>query len=344
MGDRQAAYGCTVPSTPASVWSFSQTDADIGPNRRSGPSSRYKSLVEDDLYRDVNLAANNIYLRPPWSYPEHIGRLVDHMGRDRDSPGPSPVQVRQDVELQDLENEAGESEVAKYFLSTDIFPNPGSFHDLKRADKLPIARRLVPDVGSAIKVSIPVPDLLYGYNRKAFSDGQQTQLTSMGNEMVVNTGRLIYPFLAVEIKGDAGSMRVATNQCLGGSTLCVNTAEGLNRHLGLCKNGNIDSAAFSIAMNGTEARLFISWKHNELDHYTARLKSFALQEPEQYIEFRKYVRNIIDWGKGERLEGIRKSLDSLLEESQKRTWVAAKSRKPPSADCAGSSSKKRKTR
>ncbi len=79
-------------------------------------------------------------------------------------------------------------------------------------------------------------------------------------------------------------------------------------------------------MNGTEARLYVSWKHNELDYYMANVKSFLRQEPEHYIEFRKYVRNIIDWGKDKRLDNIRNSLDSLLEESRKRTSEVVESR------------------
>jgi hypothetical protein len=31
-----------------------------------------------------------------------------------------------------------------------------------------------------------------------------------------------------------------------------------------------NSAVFSIAMNGTEARLYISWKHDKLNFYTRR--------------------------------------------------------------------------
>ncbi|KAK5651110.1 hypothetical protein OQA88_13273 [Cercophora sp. LCS_1] len=34
-----------------------------------------------------------------------------------------------------------------------------------------------------------------------------------------------------------------------------------------------------------------------------------------YVEFRKYVRNMIDWGKDKRLSQIRDSLGSLLEEN-----------------------------
>lgn len=57
-------------------------------------------------------------------------------------------------------------------------------------------------------------------------------------------------------------------------------------------------------MSGTEARLYISWKHSDLDYCMKKVKSFLLQEPEHYLEFRKYVRNIMDWGKGRRLSRI----------------------------------------
>ncbi|KAF4632946.1 hypothetical protein G7Y89_g5178 [Cudoniella acicularis] len=106
----------------------------------------------------------------------------------------------------------------------------------------------------------------------------------------------------------------------------------------------IDSAAFSIAMSDTEARLYISWKHNELDYYMRKVKSFSLQEPEKYVEFRKHVPNIIDWGKDKRLNEIRDSLNSLLEESRQTASQLAKSRPPPSSDDpARSSSQKRKS-
>lgn len=44
---------------------------------------------------------------------------------------------------------------------------------------------------------------------------------------------------------------------------------------------------------------------------TVKVKSFLLQDPEQYLEFGNYARNIIAWGKNKRLEEIRDSLDSV---------------------------------
>jgi hypothetical protein len=48
-----------------------------------------------------------------------------------------------------------------------------------------------------------------------------------------------------------------------------------------------------------------------------QVECFALQWPEHYIEFRRYVRNIVDWGKSQHLKEIRGALDILLKESNK---------------------------
>ncbi len=279
----------------------------------------------------MNLAANNIYMRPLHEqFPKHITGVVDYTRRDRDSPSLSSDEVRQDAELNELWMGTGEPEVEDYFRSK-IFPKPGPSDSLKRNDRQPMAKHTVPSTGSKLKVSTPVPDMLYGYSRHGAFPQQQTQLISTGTEMVATNQvqSLIYPFFVIEFKGDGGRMWVATNQCLGGAATCVSIAERLNDQLKKCNNDEIqpiDNVAFSIAMNGSEARLYISWKHNEVDYYMANVKSFLLQDAKHYIEFRKFVRNIIDWRKDRRLNEIRASIDKLLEESTKRTSSAAKSR------------------
>ncbi|KAG9228674.1 hypothetical protein BJ875DRAFT_525856 [Amylocarpus encephaloides] len=238
----------------------------------SAGSSR-KSLVEDPLYRVANLAENNIYMRDFYEeFPEDIAGFVGHVGKDRDSPGLSSDQLKQNTRLYDLEMGTAEPAVENY-LKSNIFPDPGRSDSLKRIDKNPMAKQVVPNVGSKLKASTPVPDMLYGYNRLGAFPRQQAQLRSMGNEMVANAQDLIYPFFVIEFKADgpggSGSMWVATNQCLGGSTSCLRQ----------CKNKKItpiDSAVFSIAMNGTEARLYVSWKHDELKYYTRKVDSFLL--------------------------------------------------------------------
>ncbi|KAK5013183.1 hypothetical protein LTR60_003999 [Cryomyces antarcticus] len=365
MEYRRDADGFALPQTPASTRSRSyRADAEndsqvswygpsVAPSDMSGAStgSSRKSLVEDPYYRDNNLAENNIYMRDFCEeFPEDIAGLVDHVRKDRDSPGLSSDQLRQNTRLRELESGSAEFAVENYFKA-NIFPDPEQSDSLDRIEKNPMAKRVVPNVGSKLRVSTPWPDMLYGYNRLGAFPQQQAQLRSMGNEIVANTQGLVYPFFVIEFKADgpggSGSMWVATNQCLGGSASCVNIAERLNHQLRQCKNKKvrpIDSAAFSIAMNGTEARLYVSWKHDELKYYMRKVDSFLLQKPKDYVEFRKYVLNIIDWGKDERLNEIRDSLNSLLEESRQTASQLAKSRPPPSSDDpTSSSSQKRKS-
>ncbi|KAK7927918.1 hypothetical protein PG985_004916 [Apiospora marii] len=350
--------GYAVPPTPISaessfvdgkVWAPSQagsfTQSDFtGATPASGRSSA-RSLVEDPLYRSINLAANNIHMRPlREQYPEHIAGLVDDMSRDRNSPAPTLDEILGDEELNELWMGTGEPEVEGYFRD-HLFSKPAPSDTLKRSERQPMTKHTVPTTGSTYKVSTPVPDMLYGYNRQKSFPQQHLQLLSMGTEMVANNQYqpLLYPFFAIEFKGDGGSMWVATNQCLGDSASCVQVAERLNKRLKHVQSEaikQIDSAAFSIAMNGTEARLYISWKHNDLDYYMANVRSFLLQDPQHYLEFRKYVRNIIDWGADKRLQEIQQSLDLLLEEGKRKASEVAKTRPRPSASSA--SSKRRK--
>ncbi|TAQ83545.1 hypothetical protein B7494_g8129 [Chlorociboria aeruginascens] len=51
-----------------------------------------------------------------------------------------------------------------------------------------------------------------------------------------------------------------------------------------------------------------------LEHFTSNKPNFY--KPKNYVEFRKYIRNIIDWGKDKRLNEIRNLLNSLLEETR----------------------------
>lgn len=87
---------------------------------------------------------------------------------------------------------------------------------------------------------------------------------------------------------------------------------------------SFNSAAFSIAMSGTEPRVHISWKHENSGYHMAHIESFLLQRPDDFLGLRKLVRNIINWGKNERLDKIRSSLDILRGESEKVASLASR--------------------
>lgn len=133
------------------------------------------------------MAENNIYIRAPREqYPKHIANLVDQIRKDRDSPGLLLDQLEQDTDLDDLEIGTREPGVEKYF-HTNVFPDPKCSDSLKRTNRNPMAKQVVPNVGLKLKVSTPWPDMLYGYNRLRAFPQQQAQLRSRGNKIVANT-------------------------------------------------------------------------------------------------------------------------------------------------------------
>jgi hypothetical protein len=161
-----------VPSTPALVSNATMlaTPAD-GFAGSLGQSSGTR-LVENLYYQAFNLAANNIYLRDyNEQCPEHISSLVNYIGRGRYYPGLSLDQVRQDMALYKLGSESTESEVGDCFKAS-ILPGFDSRDGLRRIGRYPMDKDVVPNTTSDLKVSGPVPDVLYGYYRRAFPQQQ----------------------------------------------------------------------------------------------------------------------------------------------------------------------------
>ncbi|TAQ83788.1 hypothetical protein B7494_g7885 [Chlorociboria aeruginascens] len=295
----------------------------------SNSSSPDMGIPKDPSYRDLNLAANNIYMRPAYKeFPRYIAGLITYISRDRHSPGPSLDQPNADIMIND-------------HFKANIFPIPGSLSGLKRIDKNPMTR-LIPDVGSPLKVSTPVPDMLYGYRQNKAFFLQQAQLFPGGVD-VEKDKDVAYLLFVIDFKpggpSGMGSLWTATNPCLGSSAACVNIIEHTNRQL-YVKRANIlpiDSTAFSIAMNTTEAQLFISWKHDRFNFSTQRVDDFVFDKPNDYIRFRDYVQNMIDWGMGKQLKDIQNLLDNFIEENKRRAKInlpAAESTAKPAAKSA----------
>lgn len=355
MGYKRDAEGYTLPPTPplpASPSVVYGVQSNFTRDTSCSINSSRRSLVENPLYRSTNLATNNIYMRSPLAkLPDHITALINDMKKGRDSPEPTLDEIEQDADLAQLEwMGAGEQDVENYFRSK-LFPLPGASESLRRSDKQPMAKRAVPSTGSQYKVSTPVPDMLYGYMRENAFSGQNDQLVAIGDDAVANSAGLVYPFLVIELKGDGppgcGSLWVAANQCLGGSVSCVNMAERLNQRLrqlhGNEARQQINSAIFSVAMNATEARLYVSWKQDNTDFYMAKVESFLLQHPEFYLLFRRYIRNILDWSKDKRLREIRESLDFLLKEKRETAPEVVKPDPTPPLSSTSESAKRRRS-
>ena len=118
---------------------------------------------------------------------------------------------------------------------------------------------------------------------------------------------MIYPFFVVEFKGTSGNMWVATNQCIGGSVACTSMVDRLSER---APGHSVSNASFSIAINGTEARLHVTWKEGT-NFYMQKVDGFLLQSPAMFSLLHRYIDNIMDRGLGVRLESIQKALDTL---------------------------------
>ncbi|GKU06384.1 hypothetical protein FLAG1_06201 [Fusarium langsethiae] len=310
-------------STPGNTGAGSSTDQQdtfsteaVTPVTTSVKSTG--SLVEKAHYEAINLAANNIIYRDRREeLPTRISRLVQKIAIDRELPDISIQDVNEDDALASLERGAGEPNVEQYIQNTLVLLPPRN-GILKRSDKIPMARRTVPNTGTEYRVSGPVPDILLGYNLAgAFTPAQRMNLCSMELASANNDG-LCLPYFLIELKGD-------------GSSSCVNIAEMLNKELK--ERGRkvkpIDTSAFSISMNGTEARLYITWKQGQ-NFCVQKIRSFALQEAQQLLEFRKHVLNIMAYGRNERLESIKSGLELLSKDgskaSEKKSSTTTKSK------------------
>ncbi|CAK7235517.1 hypothetical protein SCUCBS95973_009294 [Sporothrix curviconia] len=258
-----------------------------------------------DLWDREVLRLNNIYMRSRREpLPEHIQRLVT-MVKQRRSSSDQPI-ARANIESDPLYEEVVEGTVAfsvEDYYRKDLFALPTSANNPLRAyGHIPMHRRAVPftdaidELGDPVMPIItPVPSLMFGYNSgKAFPERHlQLRLSKMqrdvaGTEAAVT---MLLPFLVVEFRGGDGDMREAANQCMSGAASCVNMVDKINRLVldnhrqGDGKAPITESAAFSVATTGDESRLMI--------------------------------RNIIDWGKAERLQAIQRALAFLFEKLDK---------------------------
>jgi hypothetical protein len=287
-------------------------------------SQATSSLVGLPLYRQLNLAFAGIHLRQRREkLPTHIESLVEDMlSKGRQSPEPAVEDIGEDSDVDD----GDENTVTQYF-ERHIFENPKGSRRLQglgatkqfyliRQEHVPSAND--PTITVRLPVSRPKPDLLYGYDWKAFTLAQQQFMAMDATEHTANSGGLIYPFLVVELKGHAGSLWMATNQCLGSAAACVNMVVKLNQSIeALATVSPVDTTVFSIAMNGTEVRLFASWREFG-EFYTQQIGEFLVSRPQEFIQFRRFVRNVLEWGKDYRRPQIAAALDALREESQRK--------------------------
>ncbi|PSR80048.1 hypothetical protein BD289DRAFT_374679 [Coniella lustricola] len=314
--------------------SLLQLDEDEGGSWANGPTSHTsrttsatstsQRAVERCDYRLKELRQNNItLLRTRDQLPSHVQSLINTISQARSSPGPTDTDIIKDDWLEALELGADESMVGSYWTTYFVTP-PRPFDSIASSANHLIHKRFVPHIDGICKLSTPKPDLLYGYQDTGAFPSPAYQRLLSDTSFHTDCQNILFPFLAVEFKGTLSGgkdMWVATNQCLGAGAALVNAAEILVEQAqgqskvqsnGQSASCSFETSAFTIAFDGVEARIFITWLDRDTQIFcTKRVETFHILHPHSYRRLRSLVRNIMAWGAGTRLDGILKLFDAI---------------------------------
>lgn len=332
---RSHSQGSAGAMLPPQYFTTSAISAQSQQSRTGSPSGSRIHLVGQPNYRYDNLNRNDIYKVRNSNVPDHLNRLVQGMGNKRNSPEPTPEQVEASDEFNNMDDGCDELDLLGYFDTSvrDRLHHP----NLQVSKNVLVNSDWVPNTCPEFRLSQPKPDALYGYKLETFEKPHMLSLRDMHRSLSSNNHALILPFLVIEHKATGpannGSLWEAENQCFGASAACVNIAGKLNEALKEASKypgpvQRLDNAVFSIAMSNWAAKLYISWQ-SDMDFFSSRVGAFCLVDPESFIQFRRRVRNIIDWGMNQRLDHTRGCLDVLIEEKRLLASQNAKARSPP---------------
>lgn len=246
------------------------------------------------------------------------------MTRRRSSPEPSRETVAATQSFRKMIIGCDEAAVASYLSSNVLFPE-GHHAKMEVSSNMLIHCDWVPSLSPKNRISQPKPDSLYGYAAQSFQSQHMLRMESMHRNLLANSQNLVLPFLSVEYKSEGpssnGSLWVAENQCFGASAACNNMVSHLNDALAAVSRhpgpiGRLEGAVFSIAMSNRVVILYVSWLSAPQTFSSAHMKTYLVRDHHHFLEFRRTVRNIVDWGMGERLQCVYDCLDVLVEEER----------------------------
>ncbi|KAM0432319.1 hypothetical protein ACHAPT_004859 [Fusarium lateritium] len=329
MSFSQESRTLSIPSCPSTNTSspiLSHRPLPKLPNDESfvetGSSDDHETFSEyaDDRYP---LLWYGVFLLDPYTaslrIPTSVARLLDELkDRHAGTHPPSIRSIRDSNDLHKLWEHSTREDVRLYFQGPEFPLFPGGHPALLNVSGDLIYHHLMRRMDSQISIQAPVPDVMYGYRETALRrpDGIPSWVIDDGK---ATESSLFYPFLTVQMQGhgweSGGCMHRATNECMIASSICVRMLDKLNQRLAVRQRGDestvINSAAFSIAMNGAVARLYVTFAWDETRDHVYKVASFVLEDPSHHRRLHRFIQSIIDWGKNERLQEIRGAIDFI---------------------------------
>jgi len=269
--------------------------------------------------------------------PRDLRELAEGvLRRARGSPGPSQKELalfEDNIETW-FDDDVNEASLQFQMLTeTPCFPRANSYRTengkpaaIFSLDVL-FRRTAVPcSSQDVIPLALPKPDVLSGYTFHALADLGSRPVSDLTD--VIPSGLTDYaapahaqnfwPYLITEFKTNRlGSVYVGETQNATAGACCVTGVEQLLKTAyPEIQRRVTDSMAFSCVLNITSAYLSVHWFRNDYvdgdggpgPYSSAELEAYNLKKGKDVIAFRAALRNIMDWGLGDRLTTIREAL------------------------------------
>lgn len=321
-------------SRPSSV----QTSFSSYPSRQYSPVLRPTSTrsagtestngVASPTYRR-DLHNHGIYIDSLGNIPDHIESFAQAILRkERTSPGLTDSEVSQ-LRRELSEDADAEEDMAKITLSkSPLFPASvnylGQPHLLARGANIPFDRKGLPHIkGYRLPpVRQPKPDFHFGYSHNSFTRAEDSVMRQPRISPYAQPNSSNYwPFFAVEVKSPSrgGTTWVAENQNAGTGAHCVNSMNVLLEYTNSQPRSETQSLAFSCVADYNGASLWVHWRELGEDgrFMMSELDYFRFKKPHDIRGFRARVRNIIEFGLGDRLATIKGALMDLFPQIER---------------------------
>ncbi|KAK3364046.1 hypothetical protein B0T25DRAFT_444040 [Lasiosphaeria hispida] len=269
-------------------------------------------------YRDKCLEPNNIFFRLPSNpLPPIVALLTKQILTGAVMTPPSPAMLAAMMDNLDELSTNGCTEPCVQHCLEGLFTITTLPQELRVSRQSNIARHLLPAGSPALPQ--PVPDLLYGYCKMAFTQAQQMMLRHIHPSILLYalaTPGTTFPFFVVELKADAGTggnLWDAANQCAGGAAACLQALDQLNTALGAAGcQGRIPNVCYCLAIDNNLGQLYTSWKDEDgPTMHVQRVASYLLSDTEHFARLYACVASILKWGATTRLQDIRMAADYI---------------------------------
>lgn len=293
----------------------------------------YKRLASYSRVQQSVLKYHNIFIRgEAIDVPSDIAKIIDQIRAKRIYPPPSEEEI----------NRIGEP---KYGV---LYGDENGVETKNLAMRLPLGKSDIRDVfaetlfASALKlgsggftryaskhgysptawelgvegISRPAPDMLFGSSAHLFS---KQGGPAVEHNLAQAREEVHYPFLVVEIDWP---LWATEHQCVMGCASCSDIAGKFNDRIQAKKASRekpLETVAFGFISNGTEARLYISWREYSPEagmvFEVREIDTFLVQS--EYLKMRMRIFNIFEWAeeRERRLSGILNDIYPTAEES-----------------------------